>query len=81
MKNIKINQLNCLINQVGKDTAGMYSCMPDNISPATININIIKNKEEQLAVTNKAPDTRNHLLALNLIIGIIKIQPAKYLAS
>lgn len=59
------------INQVGKDTAGMYSCMPDNISPATINIDIIKNKEEQLAVTNNS-DKNNTNCLLVMIISSLK---------
>ena len=32
------------IDKVNIEEAGLYSCMPDNISPATININIVKNK-------------------------------------
>ena len=31
------------IGQMTADSAGMYSCMPDNISPATIRINIVNN--------------------------------------
>eukprot|EP00091_Calanus_sinicus_P016882 TRINITY_DN36506_c0_g1_i1.p1 TRINITY_DN36506_c0_g1~~TRINITY_DN36506_c0_g1_i1.p1 ORF type:complete len:136 (-),score=14.15 TRINITY_DN36506_c0_g1_i1:124-531(-) len=40
------------IDQVTSDSAGMYSCMPDNISPATINIHVVNSTEEQLAVIN-----------------------------
>ena len=38
------------IDKVTIDSAGMYYCLPDNISPANININIVNNTEEQLAV-------------------------------
>ena len=58
------------IEKVSSDTAGQYHCMPDNISPATININIIKNKEEQLAVTNTAEDRRQQSLVLLLLLGL-----------
>ena len=40
------------IDKVTIDSSGMYSCMPENISPTTININIVNNTEEQLAVIN-----------------------------
>ena len=42
------------IDQVTTDSAGMYSCIPDNISPVTISINIVNNTEEQLAVINNS---------------------------
>ena len=61
------------MSQVGDDTAGVYRCMPDNISPATINIDIIRSKEEQMAVTNaghKMEDIElTSLLAVILIIS------------
>ena len=59
------------IERVSPSTAGEYYCMPDNISPASININIIKNKEEQLAVTNKAEDMRQHCPAVLLLLCFI----------
>ena len=40
------------IDKVNIEKAGLYSCMPDNISPATIKINIVKNQEELMAVLN-----------------------------
>ena len=40
------------IDQVTTDSAGMYCCMPDNIFPANISINIVNTTEEQLAVIN-----------------------------
>ena len=42
------------IDKVNSETVGLYSCMPDNISPATIKINIVKNKEELMAVLNSS---------------------------
>ena len=42
----------------------MYRCLPDNISPATINIDIIRSKEEQLAVTNAGPGLEGIQLSL-----------------
>ena len=44
--------------------------MPDNISPATVNIDIIRSREEQLAVTNIGP--RLELTQLSLI-GVMLI--------
>ena len=40
------------IDKVTTDSAGMYYCMPDNIFPANISINIVNTTEEQLAVIN-----------------------------
>ena len=54
-------------HQVDESTAGVYSCMPDNISPAIININIIGDKEEQLAVTN----TGNMVSVTSVTSGVI----------
>ena len=58
------------IEKVSPATAGKYHCMPDNISPATININIIKNKEEQLAVTNKAQAGDHQFSVVVLVLGL-----------
>ena len=70
------------IEEVNKNTAGEYRCLPDNISPATININIIKNEEEQLAVTNKTPQRTQQSVALFLVLTVISLQQAvNYLAS
>lgn len=52
------------IDQVRGETAGEYSCLPDNISPATITISIIRGEEEQLAVTNTAATLQ---LAVSLV--------------
>ena len=40
------------IDKVTSESAGMYFCMPDNISPAAINISIVKTTEEHMAVIN-----------------------------
>ena len=58
------------IEEVSQNTAGEYRCLPDNISPATININIIKNKEEQLAVTNKAQAGDHQFSVVVLVLGL-----------
>ena len=64
-----------IIPQVGEDTAGVYSCMPDNISPATINIDIIRSKEEQLAVTNTGPRLENpELILLGIIVTLGRVR-------
>ena len=47
------------IDKVSTESGGMYYCMPENISPAAINISIVKTTEEQMAVIN-AGDS-NHL--------------------
>ena len=64
------------MSQVGDDTAGVYRCMPDNISPATINIDIIRSKEEQMAVTNAGHKMENNefisLLGVILIIRNVR---------
>ena len=49
--------------------------MPDNISPATINIDIIRSKEEQLAVTNTGARLEN--VQLSLTGGMVMIQSCR----
>ena len=65
-----------IMSQVGEDTAGVYRCMPDNISPAIINIDIIRSKEEQMAVTNTGHKMQNFefisLLGVMLIISKLR---------
>ena len=56
------------IDQVTQDSAGTYSCMPDNISPAIINISIVKNREEQMAVTNSVT-----YISVNIILCLITL--------
>ena len=65
-----------IMSQVGDDTAGVYRCMPDNISPATINIDIIRSKEEQMAVTNAGHKMENieFISLLGVILIISKLQ-------
>ena len=61
--------------QVRGETAGEYSCLPDNISPATINIDIIRSKEEQLAVTNTGPRLENpELILLGIIVTLGRVR-------
>ena len=45
--------------------------MPDNISPATINIDIIRSKEEQMAVTNTGCKKNIELISLLGVMLII----------
>ena len=62
------------IDQVTQDSAGMYLCMPDNISPASININIVNNTEEQLAVINNSIIYQSDMflhLTVNLLFSIL----------
>ena len=75
------------IEEVNQNTAGEYRCLPDNISPASININIIKNKEEQLAVTNnsRTPHRTQQWAVVLLVLCLLSVShlhPAlNYLAS
>ena len=41
------------IDKVCTVSAGMYFCMPDNISPANINTSTFKTTEEHMAVINE----------------------------
>ena len=69
------------IEKVSSDTAGQYHCMPDNISPATININIIKNKEEQLAVTNRTPRLQPEQFLILSVLLVLSVSPLPSLSS
>ena len=69
------------IERVSSSTAGEYYCMPDNISPASININIIKNKEEQLAVTNKTPRPQPELFLLLSVLSVLSMSHRHCLSS
>ena len=69
------------IEEVSQNTAGEYRCLPDNISPATININIIKNKEEQLAVTNKTPRPQPELFLVFSVLSVLSMSHPHYLSS
>ena len=74
------------IEEVNQNTAGEYRCLPDNISPASININIIKNKEEQLAVTNNSTSPHRTLQSavVFLVLSLLSVshlqQAVNYLA-
>ena len=39
--------------RVSEGSGGLYRCLPDSISPASILLNLIRDQEEQLAVTNR----------------------------
>ena len=59
------------INKVSEESAKKYSCMPDNITPAYINIQIVNHTEEQMAVVNIANITIyfDPLFHLFIIVG------------
>ena len=63
------------IDKVIEESAGKYSCMPDNITPAHINIQIVNHTEEQMAVINNANITTNihHLFYLTIFFGAYAI--------
>ena len=46
--------------------------MPDNISPASVTIDIIRSKEEQLAVTNTGPRLEVTQLSLLGVMVILR---------
>ena len=59
------------IDQVTQDSAGTYSCMPDKISPAIINISIVKNREEQMAVTNSVTNISGNIILCLITLFVI----------
>jgi hypothetical protein len=61
------------IDKVTADSGGMYYCMPDNISPAAINISIVKTLEEHMAVIN-AGVSNQLFIVLILCNGLVSFR-------
>jgi len=59
------------IDRVTHQSAGTYFCLPDNISPATINISIVNNLEEQMAVVNIAMSISSAELLLSFVTLLV----------
>ena len=56
------------VGVVRTENVGRYFCLPDNFSPATIDIRIVNKTHEQLALSNRSVNVKIDLVILLLLI-------------